>query len=54
MLIWYCNQKKGGFILMKQCWFCKYFNNSEEDKERCAKCMKSKDKPNFKLWIEEE
>lgn len=39
---------------MKQCWFCKYFNNSEEDKERCAKCMKSKDKPNFELWIEEE
>ena len=29
----------------------KYFNNSIEDKEICAKCRKTKDKDLFKLWI---
>lgn len=39
---------------MKKCWMCAYFNNSKDDKEHCNKCMKTKDKKGFKLWIEEE
>lgn len=37
--------------MAKKCWMCKYFNNSIEDKEICAKCRKTKDKDLFKLWI---
>ena len=40
--------------ILKKCWMCAYFNNSIDDKEHCGKCMKTKDKEGFKLWIEDE
>lgn len=40
--------------ILKKCWMCAYFNNSIEDKEHCGKCMKTKNKEGFKLWIEDE
>ena len=39
---------------LKKCWMCAYFNNSIDDKEHCGKCMKTKNKEGFKLWIEDE